>query len=549
MNRILRQRAPIARMATIALVACGLVTGYLLGRALVLQQATNWLNQYLDLTAAQDDASFTEASSVLDVLKVSPYSFCSDAEIAYLRGLVFRSEYLKDAGRIRGKKIDCSATAGHLKQSTWPFKLESRRGDGLIAYSNLVPIRDPSLSRAALQLGSAYVVLGSNQPPVRGPISLHISVATQDVAHKQSSLAASGVPDGNELNLTADGSGRLGNTVYATRCSTLHFNCVTASTTVSEALYRGIVTLSASTAAGGTLGILLGMVFSLVYSRNRDLRRQLRRAVDRGELQVVYQPIVDLSTHRVVGAEALARWSDEEGNAVEPDVFVSIAEDLGFVGGITKLVLQGALHDFAKTIHNHPEFRVSVNVAATDLVDPMFLPMLDASLKQAKVRPQNLVIEITERSAANGEVAMETIRNLRRMGHSIHIDDFGTGHSNLDKLLYLFADTIKIDKSFTKVIGTESIAVGILPQILAMAKSLNLEVVVEGVETDYQADYFSPATQKMYGQGWLYGRPVTADRFHILLGDALSPVIATPDSVAAFDAKPGAIFLVGSRVA
>ena len=144
---------------------------------------------------------------------------------------------------------------------------------------------------------------------------------------------------------------------------------------------------------------------------------------------------------------------------------------------------------------------------------------------------------------------METIRNLRRRGHSIHIDDFGTGYSNLDKLLYLFADTIKIDKAFTKVIGTESVAVAILPQILAMAKSLNLEVVVEGVETDRQADYFSRVTQKIYGQGWLYGRPVPAEEFQILLRKAPEPVPVTPEHEAAFTAKPGALYLMGTIVA
>jgi sensor c-di-GMP phosphodiesterase-like protein len=531
------------------MLACGLLAGYLLGRALVLQQATNSLDQYLKLTAALDDASFTEARSVLNVLKNSPYPYCSDAEIAYFRAAVFRSEYLKDAGRIHGGKIDCSATADRLTQAIGPFIPDSRQDDGIIAYGNLVPIRDTRLKRAGLQLGSTYVVLDSNLPPSPGPVTLQLSPTMQDAALKQSSLPASEAPDGNELNPTTDGSGRVGNTLYATRCSTLHFNCVTASITVSEALHGGIVTLAASTFAGGLLGILFGMAFSFAYNRNRDLPQQLRRAVERSQMQVLYQPIVDLSTRRIVGAEALARWTDEEGNVVEPDVFVSIAENLGFVGGITKLVLRRALQDFAKTFQKHPKFRLSVNVAGADLVDPMFLPMLDESLKRANVKPENLVIEITERSAANGEVAMETIRILRRMGHSIHIDDFGTGNSNLDKLLYLFADTIKIDKAFTKVIGTESVAVGILPQILAMAKSLHLEVVVEGVETDYQADYFSPATQKMYGQGWLYGHPVTAEQFLAILGDDLSLALVTPDTVAAFNAKPGALYLVGSRVA
>ena len=104
--------------------------------------------------------------------------------------------------------------------------------------------------------------------------------------------------------------------------------------------------------------------------------------------------------------------------------------------------------------------------------------MLDSSLKQAKVHPKSLAIEITESSTANRDVAMETIRILRSRGHSIHIDDFGTGYSSLSYLLYLSVDTIKIDKAFTQVIGTESVTVAILPQILAMAKSLGMEAYV-----------------------------------------------------------------------
>jgi sensor c-di-GMP phosphodiesterase-like protein len=146
--------------------------------------------------------------------------------------------------------------------------------------------------------------------------------------------------------------------------------------------------------------------------------------------------------------------------------------------------------------------------------------MLDEAVKRNKVRPKSLVIEITERATAASVQAMETIRALRRRGHSIHIDDFGTGYSNLDKLLYLWADTIKIDKAFTRMIGTESVSVAILPQILEMARSLNLEVVVEGVETDRQANYFFPsAEQHIFAQGWLYGRPVPAEEFQAQLAD------------------------------
>jgi sensor c-di-GMP phosphodiesterase-like protein len=215
--------------------------------------------------------------------------------------------------------------------------------------------------------------------------------------------------------------------------------------------------ISASAAVGGLTWLLFGMMLSNMRARRNDLPSQLSRALDSDKLQVVYQPIVNLATQMTVGAEALARWTNAAGEVIDPDVFVKIAEEKGFVSKITRSVLQHILHDFATTMRNRPGFRISMNVAGADLSDPTFLPMLDESLRRANVKPESIVIEITERSAADGEIAMETIRNLRRMGHSIHIDDFGTGHSNLDKLLYLFADTIKIDKAFTRVIGTDSL--------------------------------------------------------------------------------------------
>jgi sensor c-di-GMP phosphodiesterase-like protein len=549
MMRILRNRALVARAAGITITACGTVAGYFLGCALAVQLAENWLDQYSRVTVEQGDASFTEARSLLTVLKDSPYFFCSEAEIAYFRELVFRSEYLKDAGRIRGGKIECSATADHPMRSNVQLNSESTQKDGLIAYSNLLPIRDAHLQRAGLQLGSAYVVLGSHMPTGPGPLAMQLAVSGKDAGGQQTGFGTKGASDGEEAIGISDGIGRQGDMLYATRCSTLRLSCATASASVSEALRGESSTISGSAVVGGLSGVLLGMAFSFFYNRNRDLCQQLRRAISCDKLQVVYQPIVNLVGGRIVGAEALARWTDEDGNTVGPDVFVKIAEEHGFVGAITKVVVRRALHEFAERLRTHPDFRLSVNVAAADLSDPSFLPMLDDSLNQARVKSRSLVIEITERSTASSEAAMETIRNLRRQGHSIHIDDFGTGYSNLDKLLYLFADTIKIDKAFTRVIGTEAVTVAILPQILAMAKSLNLDVVVEGVETDHQADYFSPAKQQIYGQGWLYGHPVTADEFHGLLADDCSKALPTPDPAALWPAKANGLRVMGTRTA
>jgi sensor c-di-GMP phosphodiesterase-like protein len=281
--------------------------------------------------------------------------------------------------------------------------------------------------------------------------------------------------------------------------------------------------------AGEMLGTLIGLGFSLLYRRSRSREQQLRRAIAHDKMEVVYQPIVSLATGRIVGAESLVRWEDEEGNIVGPEVFVKIAEEQGFVGAITKLVVRRALKAFSETLSKYPGFRISVNASAADLGDPTFLPMLDDSLKWSKVQSKSVVIEITETTTANREVAMETIRNLRRRGHSIHIDDFGTGYSSLSYLLYLSVDTIKIDKAFTRVIGTEAVTVAILPQILAMAKSLNLEVIVEGVETEHQENYFSDNDRPMYGQGWLYGKPMSAEAFQLVLAENWARVTVPED--------------------
>jgi sensor c-di-GMP phosphodiesterase-like protein len=516
-----KQRQFIARAVSITMATCGMAIGYFLGCALALELAGISLDQYSKLIAVQEDASSKEARDVLGLLKKSPYPFCSETEIAYFRELVFRSEYLKDAGRIHGGNIECSATAGHPHRAFGQFKAGPLQPDGTIAYSNLVPLLDTKLKRDGLQSGNAFVVFGSHLPAALGPIPTHLTINMEGAAGPATN--PSNAPD-----LTHEGIVRVGDTLYATRCSALHLNCITSSASVSDSLRGEIGQVGACTILGGLAGALFGIVFSRARRRSLNLEQQLRRAIAQDKLQVAYQPIVSLGTGKVVGAEALARWTNEEGTPVSPDVFIKLAEEHGFVGSITRLVVRRALHDFSEILRNRPAFRLNVNVAAADLADPSFLPMLDSSLERAKVTPSSLAIEITESSTANREVAMESIRLLRRRGHSIYIDDFGTGYSSLSYLLYLSVDTIKIDKAFTRAIGTESVTVAILPQIMAMAKSLNLEVVVEGIETDQQALYFSTGTQRIYGQGWLYGRPISAEEFSRLLIEKGEVAAASP---------------------
>jgi len=366
-------------------------------------------------------------------------------------------------------------------------------------------------------MGSAYVILGSYMPSTVGTIPIRVSSNTASALAPNTNDAT---PRPIPLNKPQPGINtaiRRGDILHATWCSTLRPNCITVSTSVSEALQAESLKIAGLTGLGGLSGLSLGFIFSVMYRRNQNMEQQLRRAIAFNKLNLVYQPIVNLASGQIVGAEALARWTNEDGAMIGPDLFIKVAEEHGFIGSLTKWIVKRALQDFGDTLRNCPGFRLSLNVTAADLADPDFLPMLDGFVERANVPPSSLAIEITESSTANRDVAMETVRLLRRRGYSVHIDDFGTGYSSLSYLLYLSVDTIKIDKAFTQAIGTESVTVAILPQIMAMAKSLNLDVVVEGVETNQQADYFSAVSQRVYGQGWLYGHPVPVDEFHLLL--------------------------------
>jgi sensor c-di-GMP phosphodiesterase-like protein len=249
------------------------------------------------------------------------------------------------------------------------------------------------------------------------------------------------------------------------------------------------------------------------------MEQQLRRAIRGDRLRVAYQPIVQLDSGQILGAEALVRWNDEENNPVSPELLIRLAEDRGFVGEITLLVARHIVSECGPLFRSRPGFRVNLNIAAADLSDEKFLPRLEQVLGSGGVGAANLGIEITESHTARLQVAKEAINELRARGHQVYIDDFGTGYSSLAYLQDLSVDGIKIDMAFTQAIGTESVTVSILPQILAMAQALKLDVIVEGVETTEQAAYFAGSQQTTLAQGWLFGKPAPVGELERLLGE------------------------------
>jgi len=520
--RTVFQRTVVTLFSTLIVAGLGTLSGYLLGRAIAIRQAESRLDQYANRILADAASSSAESRAILERMNASPFPACSDAEIAFFRKLVFQSQYLKAGGRIRDGKIECSTTMGRVEAQA-QYKPDVSRGDGTRLFKNLPPFRVDNQTVIAIQFGDSFVVYNPYNLRTAAGLPMRYAVTVRDTPTRQAGRLFGELPtsQGSDLTsiVTTEGKAHLGESLYATRCSDEYATCMTAHIGVADALLASHRYIAAFMALGGLSGVLLGMLCPLLYRRNKSVEQQLIRAIRGDMLTVVYQPIVDLTTGRIVEAEALVRWTDEYKNAVSPDVFVKVAEERGFVGDITKLVVRHVLRDFGSTMRARPEFRVNVNIAAADLADSCFVPMLEDALFDAEVPARSLGVEITESYTARQQVAKDTILRLRQKGHVVHIDDFGTGYSSLAYLHDLSVDSIKIDKAFTKAIGTDAVTVSILPQILTMAETLKLHVIVEGIETRAQANYFASGHENVYGQGWLFGRPVTARLFLQMLDE------------------------------
>lgn len=518
--RKLTQRFLGTLVAILIATAFGAWVGGSVGRHMVLFSATDDLDQYALQIRDEIEKSSTDSRRVLEKINHSPYARCSDQEVGYFRDLIYTSEYLKDGGRMRDGQIACSATFGRMRASAERYPPLAELKGGIRLYRDLPPLRVAGQSVTIIQQGDAYAVYDPFNLTSLRRASMHFAMFDRDLASGKIQWLVGAVPNPRYGSRMADGTEIGKRTLYATRCSLRFSSCYTTYTSFDEVFSAQSGELRSYKILSGFCGALFCLVCATLYRRNKAIEQQLRRAIRRNELRVAYQPIFDLTTGEIESAEALARWTDEDGYAISPEVFIKIAEDRGFVGDVTRAIVHQASRDLKKILQTYPAFRVNVNIAAADLRDPEFLPALEHALASEGVAAPALGIEITESSTARNQAAKETILQLRNRGHVVHIDDFGTGYSNLAYLHDLSVDVIKIDRAFTQSIGTDSVKVSIIPQIFSMANTLGLQVVVEGIETEQQAKYFAGLQPHVCAQGWLLCRPVPLEELMRMLGAA-----------------------------
>ncbi|MGH1463027.1 MAG: sensor domain-containing protein [Neptuniibacter sp.] len=249
-------------------------------------------------------------------------------------------------------------------------------------------------------------------------------------------------------------------------------------------------------------------------SRRLALEEQLHGALSRRELSLNYQPVIDLTTGKVEGAEALIRWSNPILGMVPPDEFIPIAEQTGLIIPIGKFVLNEALSKLKhwRDIFERP-LTIAVNLSPVQFRDTKLLQRMNRILEKNKLPSDCLNLEITEGVLLDSDHNIKSIfKSLSEMGINISMDDFGTGYSSLSYLRKFKFQILKIDRSFLEDFEKSKTSAALINATIAMAHALEIKVVAEGVETQTQLNYLM--NQKCdFAQGYLYSKPVTAEKF------------------------------------
>lgn len=250
-----------------------------------------------------------------------------------------------------------------------------------------------------------------------------------------------------------------------------------------------------------------------VASGRAQLEAELREGIENGEFVPYFQPKVDLHTGQIKSCEALARWRRPGGRFISPGAFIPLAEETGLIEVIGQQVLKGACEQAAGWLREGMAMSVAVNVSPLELRNPDFRSNVLAALTATGLPPAYLELEITESVAVEDPKAFQDMLNpLKAMGVRLAVDDFGTGHSNLATLSQLHFDVFKIDRQFVQNLENESSSRPIVEMILAMAQSIGMETVAEGVETAEQARFLRKRGCT-YGQGFLYSQALSARDF------------------------------------
>lgn len=467
---------------------------------------------------------------------------CAPAQLALMAEIDLTSTDIQTIGYIEADQLVCASTS--IPDGPMPITTplpHPRSADGVVLYTQArLPIAPYNTFTIVERNGYAAVVHDAIPLDVTG--SEEVAVATYSTRN-QAFRSVRGKVSQDWMNRLQPGKPSTfddGEQLVALEASDTFRTVAVAAMPLAEVELQTRKVMEVLLPFGGLTGLALGLVAFLVMRRQMGLPALLRRALQRRELFLLYQPIVELDSGRCIGAEALVRWRRADGSMVPPDVFIPVAEASGLIQRVTEQVLQMVARDADQLFAQYPAFHIGINLAAADLQSAHTVALLDQLMRKTGAQAHNILVEATERGLMDAAEVRGVIDAIHALGIEVAVDDFGTGYSSLSYLETFALDYLKIDKSFVDTLAIDAATSQVALHIIEMAKALKLKMIAEGVETEAQAQLLRERGVQ-FAQGWLFARPMpmAALRDHLAQqGAATITPSSYPSDGAAKDTPP-----------
>ena len=525
----MRRQLPNARVigAWLLLMALPLTLCLAFSYALSLYHFRSGALQLTQANARRIATILGKGDQTLAGLESITYGSCNERNVTEMSRAVFRSMYFREAGIEQDGHLICTSE----KLLPEPIAIDNARRKPAAKIGGM-EILSPTHT---LQGGYSLIL----NRPLNAQRTLFVNLLLDPKVLTEVSSYLDGVkgtaflddePNGQFLQLETDGANaidflkpplvpgvhRYADGYYAVaRAGEYPIYAVTS--VADERIEQHWLTqMQPAVIAGFLLSGLALLLLRRYLPRTSDVD-DLRAGIAAGEIVVHYQPVVDARDGRVVGAEALVRWQHPRRGLVMPDEFIELAEQSDLTGALTRRVLEQVKRDLDALPALPAQFRIGINLARADLGNDQLLATLDATFGPGRTL-ERLGFEITERELLANIIdrARDMVVRLTERGADIALDDFGTGYSGLSHLRTLPLHFIKIDRSFVWALNTEAVTASLVDSIVALARSLGMGLVAEGVETDAQRQLLIDIGVHLQ-QGWLYSDAVPLEQLRALL--------------------------------
>jgi len=419
---------------------------------------------------------------------------CSSESLEHYRRLLFELEYLRDIGFVRQRTLLCSTAIGVIENPEVSSRPDFVLPGGVQVYA-FRPVRISAGQPTMILQADNYNALVD--PGLISSLSAARPALTVSVMEGRDSVRF-------PLHQQRELQGAL---ISTNECSPRYGFCVQVDAAAPGMGWKSSRPLGLGVfGAGSGLAVFLLGQSVLLRSRNPVIR--IRRAIRRREMRAVYQPIFSMPDGKLVGVELLARWPDAPENLQTAEKFIGEAETSGLIQDLTVMMVEVAASEISDWLIADPARTLAINISASELTGDALPDRLLHCFVEYGILPGQIVLELTERSIATPR--RKQLDHLAAAGFQIYIDDLGEGYSSLSYLHHLPISGVKISRSFTSGLGTDSPKVDLVLAMIEVARKRNLAVVLEGIETRDQ-HIAMMGLGPLHCQGFHYARPMSAD--------------------------------------